>query len=197
MNRVAIFTLAALATGLLGIHPAPTVSAQDDGWVTLFAGDDLGNFNVVGDANWDVTGTDVAANIGSGFLVTRESYGDFELTLEFWVSDDANSGVFVRASDPETISAENSYEVNIFDARPDQTYRTGGIVNLASPLVEISTGGQWNTYTITAQGPALSVVLNGFQTVDSAMDDRLTDGPIAFQYGSGVVRFRNIRVRPL
>ena len=197
MNRAAILTLAALVAGVGGMHQQAASAQTDDGWITLFDGTSLENFTRVGDANWAVSGTDVAADRGGGHLVTRESYGDFELTLEFWVSDDANSGVFIRASDPETITAENAYEVNIFDTRPDQTYRTGGIVNLAPPLVEISTGGQWNTYAISARGPELSVALNGMQTVDRAMDERLTSGPITFQYGAGVVRFRNIRIRPL
>ena len=58
------------------------------------------------------------ASKGTGFLVTPMSYGDFQITLEFWVNHDANSGVFIRCQDPKMISAMNSYEVNIFDKRP-------------------------------------------------------------------------------
>ena len=41
--------------------------------------------------------------------------------------------MFIRCQDPKTITAMNSYEVNIFDKRPDQSYRTGGIVDVAKP----------------------------------------------------------------
>jgi len=198
MNRAVILGLAVLVGGIVAAYEAPVVSAQaDDGWVTLFDNTNLDNFNRVGDANWAVTGSDVAASQGNGYLVTKESYTDFELELEFWVSDDANSGVFIRVQDPEMIGADSAYEVNIFDTRPDPTYRTGAIVNVAPPAIEISTGGQWNLYRITARGPEFTVFLNGGTTVDGARDEQFASGPIAFQYGAGVVRFRNIRIRPL
>jgi len=198
MNRAVILGFAVLVAGAVVMDRAPVVSAQaDDGWVTLFDNTNLDNFNRIGDANWALSGTDVAASQGNGYLVTKESYSDFELELEFWVSTDANSGIFLRAQDPQEITATNAYEVNIFDTRPDPTYRTGGIVNVASPALEINTGEQWNLYRIRAEGPEFTVMLNGGTTVDGARDEQFASGPIAFQYGAGVVRFRNIRIRPL
>ena len=41
--------------------------------------------------------------------------------------------MFIRCEDPKTINAMNAYEVNIFDKRPDQAYRTGAIVDVAKP----------------------------------------------------------------
>ena len=43
----------------------------------------------------------------------------------------------------------------------------------------------------------MSVVLNGVTTVRDAEDSKFPSGPIALQYGTGVVRFRNVRIRPL
>ena len=57
----------------------------------------------------------IQADKGTGFLVTPVPYGDFQITLDFWVTDDANSGVFIRCEDPKTITAANAYEVNIYD----------------------------------------------------------------------------------
>ena len=136
------------------------------GWTTLFDGSSLKGWNVVGDANWEVVDKAVQANKGTGFLVTPVPYGDFQFTAEFWVTDDANSGVFIRCEDPKTINAMNSYEVNIYDKRPDQTYRTGGIVDVAKPASVIMTGGKWNTFDITARGTKLTVILNGMKMVD-------------------------------
>ena len=172
-------------------------ASSADGWITLFDGTNLDAFEQVGDANWAIEDGVVGASTGNGHLVTRDSYGDFELTLEFWVSDDANSGVYIRASDRQDVTAENAYEVNIFDTRADQTYRTGGIVNVAAPSSVIMTGGRWNTYAITARGDTFTVVLNDTTVIDNAQDGRLTSGPITFQYAAGLVRFRNIRIRPL
>jgi Domain of Unknown Function (DUF1080) len=104
--------------------------------------------------------------------------------------------VFIRCEDPKNIGSMNAYEVNIYDTRPDQTYRTGAIVDVAKPAVSIDTGGKWNSFDITARGPKLTVTLNGTKTVDVEHKGH-TRGPIALQYGAGTVKFRNVRVRAL
>ena len=205
MNR-SLFHTFLMAVALLGVaglafHSTPAVTSAvaataQGGFTTLFDGSNLDNFNPIGDANWELADGAVQANRGSGFLVTRESYADFELTLEFWVDEPANSGIFIRCADPSMVTDRNSYEVNIYDTRPDQTYRTGGIVHIAAPASVINAGGQWNTYEITARGPRLQVTLNGEEIVD-VEDTQFASGPIALQYGAGVVRFRNVRIREL
>jgi len=104
--------------------------------------------------------------------------------------------VFIRCSDPKTISATTAYEVNIYDQRPDPSYGTGAIVNIAKPSTVLKTGGKWNTYDITAKGAKMTIVLNGTRTVD--VDDTTHPrGPIGLQYGAGTVKFRNVRIRTL
>jgi hypothetical protein len=197
MTRAAILTLGLLLTGFAGGQPSTTVSAQGSEWTTLFDGKTLKGWDVVGDANWEVADGVIQANKGTGFLVTPVPYRDFQITAEFWVTDDANSGIFIRCSDPKMISATNAYEVNIYDKRPDQSYRTGGIVDVAKPTSVINTGGKWNTYDITAQGPKMTVILNGMKVVDGAEDTKHPDGRVALQYGAGTVKFRNVRIRRL
>ena len=182
--------------GVLGIQSSMAAGQAGNGWTVLLDGTSLKGWNVVGDANWAVVDKAVQADKGSGFLVTPVAYRDFQITLEFWVSDDANSGVFLRCSDPKTINQMNAYEVNIFDKRPDQSYRTGGIVDVAKPASVIQTGGKWNNYDITARGPQLTVVLNGAKVVD-VKDTKHAEGPIGLQYGAGTVKFRNVRIRKL
>lgn len=186
-----------ILVGVVPVQPSTEASSQAGSeWTTLFDGSTLDGWNALGDANWELADGAVQADSGSGFLVTPESYGDFQLTLEFWVDTDANSGIFIRCADSQNVGADNSYEVNIFDTRPNQEYRTGGIVNVASPTSTVNTGGKWNTYDITAQGERLTVILNGIRTVDVEHGEH-TSGPIALQYGAGIVKFRNVRIRPL
>ena len=173
----------------------PQLDAQG-GFTTLFDGKTLKGWNVVGNANWEVADGAVGANKGSGFLVSPMSYGDFQMIADVWVDADANSGIFIRLSDPKMITATNSYEVNIFDKRPDPAYRTGAIVNVAKPAAMIDAGGKWNTLDITAQGTHLVVTLNGTKTVD-VQDKMFARGPVALQYGAGTVKFRNVRIRTL
>lgn len=191
----ATVALALLLGGFSGFDAASALSAQAAaGWTTLFDGKSLDGWTPLGDANWRLAEGAVQADKGSGFLVSKQSYGDFELRVEIWASPDANSGVFIRASNPNEITAASSYEVNIFDTRPDPTYRTGAIVNVAKPMSMENAANKWNTLVITAKGPRLTVNLNGKPMVD-AQDTKYPRGPIALQYGAGVVKFRKVEIR--
>ena len=193
--RAATVALAMLLGGFSGFDATSLVSGQAAaGWTTLFDGKSLDGWTPLGDANWRLAEGAVQAEKGTGFLVSKKSYGDFELRTEIWVDEPANSGVFIRCSDPKMISAMNSYEINIFDKRPDQAYRTGGIVDIAKPMSVENAANKWNTLVITAKGPRLTVNLNGKPMVD-VQDTKHSRGPIALQYGAGVVKFRKVEIR--
>src|ERR1700682_5263113 len=104
MKRWSAFSIALLVIGFAAFSYSHGASA-DDGWITLFDGKNLDNFNKIGDANWRIEDGAVVADKGNGFLVSKGSYADFELRAEFWVGPDANSGIFIRATDPEKLTA--------------------------------------------------------------------------------------------
>jgi hypothetical protein len=137
------------------------------------------------------------------FLVSKSSYGDFELRAEFWADEDANSGIFIRCTNPEKVGSDTAYEVNIFDKRPEPAYGTGAIVNVAKVDPMPKAADKWNVYEITARGPEFTVVLNGQKTVDRVKNDKFANGRVALQYGAGVVKdkgvvkFRKVEIRPL
>ncbi len=163
----------------------------------LFDGKSLAGWTPVGNAVWSVTDGILSGDKAPGLLRSNESYRDFELRVELWVSEEANSGVFIRCSDPAVIAPTTAYEVNIFDRRPDPTYGTGAIVDVAKVSSMPKAGGRWNTLLIRAQGNRLSVTFNGRKTVDAVRDDTYREGPIALQYGSGIVKFRKVEIRSL
>jgi hypothetical protein len=199
MKRATAITIGLLIVGLAILQTSREAAGQAKpaaGFTTLFDGKNLSAFNMVGDANWQLMDGLVQANKGTGFLVTKNTYQDFELKVEFWVDDDANSGVFIRCENPQQITAMNAYEVNIYDKRPDPTYATGAIVDVAKPSTTIKAGGKWNTFEITARGPRMTVTLNGTKTVDVQHSGHAR-GPIALQYGAGTVKFRNVQIRAL
>lgn len=194
MRRVSLLTLTFLVIG--AYYAAGQGNQAGAGWTTLFDGKSLTSFNMVGDANWQLADGIVQANKGTGFLVTKDSYSNFQLKVEFWVDDDANSGVFLRCENPQQITAMNAYEVNIYDKRPDPTYGTGAIVDVAKPLTALKAGGKWNTFEITAQGTHLVVMMNGTKTVDVEHMGHAR-GPIGLQYGAGTVKFRSVQIKTL
>lgn len=167
-----------------------------DNMTTLFDGESLQNWDQIGDADWRLRNGYVEGSGEAGFLVTQRSYKDYRLTVEFWTDGPANSGVFIRCEDPQNVTASNCYEVNVYDTRPDPTYRTGSIVNVAAPMAQIDAANQWNRFEILAQGSHLEVILNGVETVNTD-NDQLDAGYIALQYGTGVVRFREVRIQEL
>ena len=177
------------------------------GAVTLIDGDKgLENFNRIGDANWRAEGGLIVADKGKGgYLVTKASYTDFAIYAEFWAESDTNSGIFIRAADPASVTADNAYEVNIWDIRPDPKYATAAIVNYVAvpiPLV-YKAGGRWNTFEIEARGPNVTVKFNGVLT--AAMNNsKLPSGPFALQFGAGVngalsapIKWRKVQVKAL
>lgn len=197
MKRTSAVVFALLIIGIAALQYTDEAAGQATaGWTMLFDGKSLAAFNPIGNANWEIVDGVVQANKGTGFLVTKNSYADFQIKLDFWVDDAANSGVFIRCENPKEVTAANAYEVNIYDKRPDQSYRTGGIVDVAKPASVINTGGKWNSFEITAQGKRIIVTLNGTKMVDVEHAAHAR-GPVALQYGAGIVKFRNVQIKPM
>lgn len=196
MNRA----LQLISTLLLSGVFAFGAQAAEEQWINLIDGSaGLDNFEVVGEANWNAADGAIQATAGPGtsFLLTKQSFSNFVLRIEFWVSDDANSGIYMRCQDPAGITDRNCYEANIYDQRPDLSFGTGGIVHVgavAQPYPKA--GGKWNTYEITLDGEHLMVTLNGEQTVDTT-DTQFSAGPIGLQWARGTVRFRKMQILPL
>jgi len=189
MRRLCLCTVLLLLLGLSVRQPSNEVFAQSGGeWTTLLDGSTLDGWNMIGDATWTLVDGAVEGDGEAGFLVTAESFSDFQLTFEFWIGENSNSGVFIRCSDQEQVGIDTSYEVNIADAIENQDFRSGAIVRVMAPSQTVKTAGKWNTYDITARGDKLTVILNGITTAD-AEDDQFSSGVIALQHRTGLVKF--------
>jgi len=173
------------------------------GWVTLFDGKNLDNWSPIGTANWKLQGGELVADNGNGFMVSNTDYADFDLRVQFWIEAKTNSGVFIRCTDPKSVTGKTAYEVNIWDTRPEPKYGTGAIVDVAAVDPMPHAGGKWNTYEIIAKGDMFTVILDGKKTVNNAHSDKFAKGHIALQHGkgvsdeSGVVKFRKVEIKLL
>jgi Domain of Unknown Function (DUF1080) len=210
MKRWSTVGIALVLAAFAAFASTQRTSAETDaGWISLFDGKNLDNFNQVGNANWRVEDGVIVADKGNGFLVSKNTYTDYQIRAEFWVDGDANSGVFIRCTDPEKIGSVSAYEVNIWDARPDPSYGTGAIVNVGKVDPMPRAAGKWNLYEITAKGSTFTVTLNGQKTVDGAQDTKFATGRVALQHGlglkddkgvesdKGLVKFRKVEIKPL
>jgi hypothetical protein len=148
MKRLFVLIAAALTLVACAGHRQPY---QDNpGWITLFDGTRASfdnNWTSIGDANWRFEYGNIVADRRTGkastTLVSKNSYTDFHLRAEFWVSPGADSGIYIRCSNVKKISADTGYQVNIYDPR----YGTGAIINVATvnpmPMVDGSGGASW------------------------------------------------------
>jgi len=201
LNRAFTIVLGSFVAAAAAVCLAPPASAQSgDGWVVLLDDKNMGDWDKVGDTNWRMEDGAVVADKrtskGAAHLVSKKPYKDFQLHVEFWASDDANSGIFLRCSNPKAPADKSCYEVNIFDQRKDPSYGTGAIVNFVEVNPMPKAGGKWNTYDITVKGRDISVMLNGKKTVE-LRNGLFKEGPITLQHGAGTIKFRKVAIKPM
>lgn len=182
----------------------------------LFNGRDLTGWQEIGSTGaWTVEDGVLHCNgqrDGYAWLCSEERYGDFELTFDWKISPDGNSGVFLRAPGPEGRTSMLGFEVQIIDDsdHTDLTDVSGSIFRRVSAQGLYSRPvGEWNTVKITCVGRHVRVELNGhlaseadFDTVPAQGDDppmsNVPDvGHIGLQNHGSVVKFRNIRLREI
>jgi hypothetical protein len=195
------YALALTVAAVAAVGLAPHGSGQSGpGWTILLDDKNMGDWDKAGESNWRLEEGAVVADKKTGqdfaYLVSKQKYKDFQLHVEFWASDDANSGIYMRCQDAAKITDKSCYEANIFDQRKDPTYGTGGIVHFVEVNPMPKAGGKWNTYEITANGRQITVVLNGQKTAE-LHNGLFAEGSLALQHGSGVIKFRKVAIKPL
>jgi hypothetical protein len=200
MKRQFANAMGLLVVALIGFGCA---QLPGQGWVTLIDGNSgMENWTpVMGDANWRAADGAIQADKkttqGASVLVSKKSFKDFELYVEFWAADDTNSGIYLRAMNPTNVSTSTgAYEVQIWDKNPNPAYSTGSLVNVAAVSPIYKAGGRWNTFEIYAKGPEITVKMNGVVTV-SAQDSKSPEGRIGIQFNGGPIKVRKLLVREL
>ncbi|WP_237701153.1 DUF1080 domain-containing protein [Maribacter sp. HTCC2170] len=153
---------------------------------------------ISGDATWNFIDNEIVgiAKGASGFIMTKKSYKNFILELEFKPDSTVNSGIFIRCKNKE-LSMVDCYENNIWDLHPNQENRTGAVVNRSKPLIYVNTLDKWNTYKIKIEKNHLQTWVNG-ELITDLHDNDLSEGMIALQAAeTGEIRFRNIKFQNL
>jgi hypothetical protein len=135
------------------INPGPPPSDA----IVLFDGKDLSQWKSdqdSGAAKWDVK-DGVATVNGTGSIMTRRSFGDCQLHVE-WASPAEVSGEG-QGRGNSGVYLQNRYEIQVLDSYQNKTYYHGqasSVYKQHAPLVNASRKpGEWQTYDIVYHGP--------------------------------------------
>ncbi len=210
------------------VTPADKPGGAPSDAVVLFDGTDMSKWRSKdgNDAKWKIVDGAMESVPRSGFVFSREEFGDCQLHVEFASPKKVkgsgqgrgNSGVFLMGE----------FEVQVLDSFNNRTYpdgSAGAVYGQYPPLVNASRGpGQWQTYDIIFRRPRfdaegkvsknaqLTVLHNGILVQNAVLAlgptgwiqhktyDSIkgkTKGPISLQDHGNPVRYRNIWVRPL
>lgn len=218
MTRCAVLVVLAMTVGQ---------AEQAGDWQVLFDGTSLdawqGFKKPAPGSGWQIIdGTLHRAGDGAGDLLTKEQFGDFELTLEWKVAGSGNSGIFFRGlNEGDTIwhSAPEMQVLNNAVHRDGKDPMTSAGSNYAvhAPVRDVTKPvGEWNSVRLIARGAHVEHWLNGVKIVEYELWSpdwearvkkskfikypqygRAKVGHIGLQDHGDPVWYRNIRIRKL
>jgi hypothetical protein len=196
-NTVAVFLLVAASGVARAAEPNSLSPAEiDEGWLLLFDGETTFGWQPTSNANWKVADGVISVSGGEkGLLCTTCEFADYELKVDFRAPATTNSGVFLRTPQQPTDPAVDCYELNIA-APAVSPFSTGGFVNRLKATGTFDTG-DWRTFTVRAEGGHFTVDVDGETALDYTDPKPIGRGAIGLQFNSGLVEFRNIKLKPL
>jgi hypothetical protein len=221
-----IFLLNLLAiTALSGVVSAQNQSGKLfngktlDGWHTYLKSDAT--------PAWTVVNGTIQLNPkaeGQGDLLTDKEYEDFELSLEWNISEGGNSGlIFGVHEDPAFHNTYDSgLEMQILDNKNAEdnkkaNHLAGSLYDMKAPSQDAAKpAGQWNSAKLRKRNGHLTFWLNGVKTVETQIGStewqtmlenskfktwknfaKYPKGHIALQDHGHEVSFRNISIKQL
>ncbi len=182
---------------------------SEEGFKPLFNGKDLDGWTVMGDPKgFKVSNGILRSDLPytGDWLRTNKLYSDFVLRLDWRVSPEGNSGVFVRSA-IEGHPWISGSEIQITSIERDLAHCTGSLYGsvAVNPRPDESPN-KWHRYEIHCQGPHYQVFADNIPVVD--VDARkvppLYGRPMIGYVGvqdnhseKGWIEYRNIRIKEL
>jgi len=202
-------------------------TADEHRWQVLFDGSNLDAWRTFKQTtlhpNWQIIdGALTLTAAGGGDILTKERFQDFELQLEWQISEGGNSGVFILADETGPYIYSHAPEIQILDNERHSdnkldNHRSGSLYDMiAAPAASQKAAGAWNQLTIRLVKGHLQVWQNQLQTVDVQIGSpqwqqlvsnskfanwqgfaSATAGHIGLQDHGDKVAFKQIRIRKL
>ena len=209
-----------------------TEQEQRRGWQLLFDGNDMSqwrNFKKEGlNPEWVVENdTMKLTGVGGGDILTRKTFRNFDLRLEWNISEGGNSGIFILVDEEGERIYSHAPEIQILDNerhsdKEIDSHRSGSLYDMVtSHPSSHKPAGEWNKVRILFEDGYLRVWQNRVQTVGITIGDSTwntlfknskfgdgsnsvfdgyaesTSGHIGLQDHGDPVAFRNIKIREL
>ncbi len=172
---------------------------------------------------WDMIKSALFGGPSGDLIYYREKFRDFELSLEWKISENGNSGIFYLVADEEEkMPWETGPEMQVLDNDGHldgrvTTHRAGDLYDLVSAVPEtVLPPGQWNKVRIRVKNNQIEHWLNGERVVqierggerwntlvagskyiDMPRFGTADEGYIVLQDHGDAVWYRNIRIRRL
>jgi hypothetical protein len=230
MKKLPLLAGLALCSLLAVVRAAEpnTLSAAEktDGWKLLFDGSSLKGWRSLKTetpgAGWRADGGALVTAGKSGDIVTNEEFGDFELSIEWKISEGGNSGIIYRVGlgEPQTYHTGPEFQVldNVKGGdRFVPSHRAGSLYDLIpAPKDVTKPAGEWNVARLIVCGWKVEHWLNGEKLVEADLGSpegramiakskfkewpkfaTLLRGRLALQDHGDVVSYRNIKIREL
>lgn len=202
----------------------------EDGFTILFDGSSLDNWrNFKADTispSWEIEsdGSFTLARKNGGDIVTNKEYENFDLRLDWKISENGNSGIMFHVSEADSLGAPylSGPEMQILhnEGHPDgkiHMHRAGDNYDLHPCSEETVKGpGEWNNVRLVVNQGNVEHWLNGVKVVSYTLgsadwEERLAKSkfakwPVYGRAGKGVIAlqdhgdqvwFRNIRIKEL
>ncbi len=157
-------------------------SEVSEGWQLLFDGKDISQWRNFKKDNlsdkWVVeNGTMKLVGKGGGDILTRKAYHNFDLRLEWQISEGGNSGIFILADEEGKHIYSHAPEIQILDNERHSdnkidSHRSGSLYDMvASHPSSHKPAGEWNQVRILFRNGFLQVWQNNVKTVNITIGD--------------------------
>jgi hypothetical protein len=153
-----------------------TAADQASGWRLLFDGREPTQWRAyrgtVMPPDWFVKDGALMKLKGTGDIITREEFDDFELALDWKLTAGGNAGLFYRGSEEYDHIYWSAPEYQLLDDAnapdgKDRLTAAGAAYALyPSPAGIVKPAGEWNSARIVVKGPHVEHWLNGTKLLE-------------------------------
>jgi len=157
--------------------------------ISLFDGNNISKWDVVGDGEWKIENGIIIATCPDekfSFIKSKGIYKNFYLKLKFKIAKEHNSGVFIRHSpDSININLNTGLEINIYDSNGySYSWPTGSVVGKARAYMGLVDYEEWNTMEVFAFENHICTYINGIKASEHYTSDQYDKaGNICLQVG--------------